>query len=53
MITRIIIWIYLIFVLPPVTVIMLSLMYGGVVETVKRLQPQAAIVEEVDRDSDD
>jgi len=38
MITKIFIWLYIIFVVPPLMIIMASLAYGGVVETMKYFQ---------------
>lgn len=38
MIAKILIWLYIIFVVPPLVVIMAGLVYGGIVETVKHFQ---------------
>lgn len=38
MIAKILIWLYIIFIVPPLAIIMASLAYGGVVEAVKYFQ---------------
>jgi hypothetical protein len=38
MIAKIMIWLYIIFVVPPLAVIMAGLAYGGVVETIKLIK---------------
>lgn len=38
MIVKILIWFYLIFVVPPLAIVMAGLAYGGVVETVKMIK---------------
>lgn len=38
MMTKIFIWFYIIFILPPLLIIMAGLTYGGVTETVKMIK---------------
>lgn len=38
MIAKILIWFYIIFVIPPLAIIMAGLVYGGIVETAKYFQ---------------
>ena len=40
MIAKILIWLYIIFVVPPLIIIMGSLAYGGVVETIKIIKAE-------------
>ena len=43
MIAKILIWLYMIFVVPPLVIIMISLAYGGVIEISKAIKNESSV----------